>query len=116
MHASKADLPVTAEMPGFESRQVQWGGLTAAIETIAGGLDATELFADLPDGRCQSPHWGFVLKGKFRVKYADREEEINEGEAYYLPPGHIPVVDEDSMIVEFSATEEYAKTLTAATR
>jgi hypothetical protein len=115
MHASKSDLPVVAEMPGFESRQAEWGGFTAAVETIDGGLDATEMFADLPDGRCQSPHWGFVLKGKLRVRYADHEEVITEGEAYYLPPGHIPVVEVDSVIVEFSpANGEYQKTLGAA--
>jgi hypothetical protein len=114
MHASKSDLPVVAEMPGFESRQAEWGGFTAAVETIAEGLDASEMFADLPDGRCQSPHWGYVVKGRARIKYADHEEVISEGEAYYLPPGHIPVVEEDSVIVEFSPGEEYEKTLAAA--
>jgi hypothetical protein len=115
MHASKSDLPVGAEIPGFESRQAEWGGFTAAIETLAGGLDATDMFADLPDGRCQSPHWGFVLKGKLRVKYADHAEVIDEGEAYYLPPGHIPATDADTVVVEFSPSGgEYEKTLGAA--
>ncbi len=115
MHASKSDLPVVAEIPGFESRQAEWGGFTAAIETIAWGLDATEMFADLPDGRCQSRHWGFVQKGKLRVRYADHEEVISEGEAYYLPPGHIPAADADTVVVEFSpANGEYEKTLGAA--
>lgn len=112
-HASKVDLPVTAEMDGFESRQTQWGDLNVALESIAGGMDATELFSSLPDGRCQCPHWGYLVSGRFRVKYADREEVVSAGEAYYLDPGHIPVVEEDVVLVEFSPLGEYQKTMAA---
>jgi len=70
MRATRTDLPVAAEMPGYESRQTQWGDLNLAIETIAGGMDATELFAALPGGRCSCPHWGYVVKGRARIKYA----------------------------------------------
>lgn len=114
MHAKQQDLPVAVEMPGvFESRQVQWGGLTAAIETFGAPHDYTKEFADLPTGRCESPHWGYVIKGKARIVYADREEVIQTGDLYYLAPGHVPIVEEPGLIVEFSASAEYAKTLTA---
>lgn len=113
MRATRNDLDVTAEMPGFESRQAKWGDFNVAIETIAAGMDATELFATLPGGRCSCPHWGYVVKGRARIKYADHEEVISAGDAYYLPPGHIPVVEEDSVIVEFSPLGEYEKTMTA---
>ncbi len=43
-----------------------------------------------------------MLKGKMRVKYADHEEVITAGEAYYLAPGHLPVMEEDCEMVEFS--------------
>ena len=113
MHAKKDDLPVAAEIPGvFESRQAQWGGLTCAIEFVKGPRDFTPEFAELPGGRCQSPHWGYVVKGKARLLYADHEETISSGEIYYLAPGHIPVTEEDCVFIEFSASEEYAKTLT----
>jgi hypothetical protein len=112
-HVSKNDLPVVSEMPGVESRQAEWGELNVAIETIAGGMDATELFRSLPDGRCQCPHWGYVIKGRARIKYADRDEVITAGEAYYMAPGHIPVVEEDSVIVEFSPLGQYQKTMAA---
>jgi uncharacterized RmlC-like cupin family protein len=113
MRASKADLPVASEMPGFESRQTQWGGLNVAVETIAAGLDATEFFASLPEGRCQCPHWGYVVKGRGRIKYADHEETISAGDVYYLPPGHIPVVEEDTVLIEFSPLGEYEQTTAA---
>ena len=111
MRASKTDLTVASEFPGFESRQAQWGDFNVAVETIAAGMDATEMFAALPDGRCQCPHWGYVIKGKARIKYADHEEVISAGDAYYLPPGHIPVVEESLVIVEFSPLGEYEKTI-----
>ena len=115
MHAKKEDLPVVAEMSGlFESRQAQWGGLTAAIEVVHKAHDFTEEFAELPGGRCQAPHWGYLVKGKLRILYADREEVISGGEIYYMSPGHIPVAEEECSIIEFSASEEYAKTLSVA--
>lgn len=113
MRASKTDLPIASEFPGFESRQAQWGEFNVAVETIAGGMDATEMFASLPEGRCQCPHWGYVVKGRARIKFADHEEVVSAGDAYYLPPGHVPVVEEDAVIVEFSPLGEYEKTMSA---
>ena len=64
MHAAKSDLPVGMEIPNIiTSRQAQWGDLNVAVENIAIG-DATKFFAaKLPEGRCQCPHWGYVVKG-----------------------------------------------------
>lgn len=113
MRATKDDLPVAVEMPGFTSRQAQWGEHNVAFESIAGGMDATELFAKLPGGRCQCPHWGYIVKGRLRVKYADHDEVIAAGDLYYLAPGHIPVVEEDLEVVEFSPLGQYQKTMAA---
>ncbi len=54
-----------------------------------------------------------MIKGRLRIKYADREETISAGEAYYLEPGHIPVIEEDAELVEFSPLAEYRKTMEA---
>ena len=113
MHAGRDGLSVASEGPGYESRQAEWGDFNVAFETIAGGSDATQSFAVLPAGRCQCPHWGYVIKGRLRIKYADREETISAGEAYYLEPGHIPVIEEDAELVEFSPLGEYRKTMEA---
>jgi len=114
MHATEKDLPVTAEMPGlFESRQAQWGGLTAAIEVVHGAHDFTKEFSELPTGRCEAPHWGYLLKGKVRILYKDHEEVLQTGDIYYMAPGHIPVTEEECHFIEFSAPEDYATTLTS---
>ena len=65
----------------------------------------------LPDDRCQSPHWGYVDHGKVTFSYADRDEVYETGDAYYAPPGHVPVVTAGTEIVEFSPTDEYGKTI-----
>ena len=79
-------------------------------------VDATPLMDGLPDGMCQCPHWGYVLRGELTFRYADREEIYEAGDAYYAPPGHIPVVTADTEVVEFSPTEEYSRTLAVIAR
>ena len=111
MRGSKQDLPVFYEAGELSSRQAEWGEMTVAIETAPGGSDPTALFKGLPGDRCQCPHWGYVIKGRMRVKYADREEVINAGDAYYLAPGHIAICEEAGEVVEFSPKGEYQRTM-----
>ena len=42
---------------------------------------------------------------------ADRDEVYEAGDAYYAPPGHIPVVTAGTEVVEFSPTEAYRQTM-----
>jgi hypothetical protein len=84
---------------------------TVGFEQFREAADATPLFHGLPDDRCQSPHWGYVVAGRVTFKFADRDEVYEAGDAYYAPPGHIPVVDAGTEIVEFSPTEEYGRTM-----
>jgi hypothetical protein len=51
-----------------------------------------------------------------RVKYADHEEVITAGEAYYLAPGHLPVMEDDCGMVEFSPKDERRRMLAYASR
>ena len=54
-------------------------------------IDATPLLKGLPDDRCQCPHWGYVLTGRFTMRYPSGDEVYEAGDAFYCPPGHIPV-------------------------
>jgi len=100
----------------LETRSEQLDGYTIEFTTFREDADATPFFDGLPDGRCQSPHWGYVLEGRVTFRFADREEIYEAGDAYYVPPGHIPVVTAGTEVVEFSPTDEYAKTLEVLSR
>jgi len=114
MRASKRDLPVTFEGGSVVSRLAEWGKMNVALETFPGGTDTAPIFKGLPDDRCQCPHWGYVLKGRMKIRYPEREEVIEAGDAYYMEPGHLPLFEEDTEIIEFSPKGEYQKTMEVA--
>lgn len=97
-------------------RYEELGGYTVGFETFREDADPTPLFAGLPDDRCQSPHWGYVVEGRIVFRYADRQEVYETGDAYYAPPGHVPVIDAGTEIVEFSPTDELGRTMEVVAR
>jgi hypothetical protein len=79
--------------------------------TFRADVDATPLLRGLPGDQCQCPHWGYVLKGRLTYQVDGREEVFEAGDAFYLPPGHIPVQNEPgSEFVQFSPTKELRET------
>ena len=107
---SHEDLEPDFEQDGVGStRKTQDGGMTISMERWAAGLDATEMFKDLPDGACWEEHWGYVLKGAGIIRYTDgQEEKISAGQAYYARPGYIPRVEkgDDLELVEFTPADQ----------
>jgi glyoxylate utilization-related uncharacterized protein len=92
-------------------RSDQLGDYTVSFTEFREDIDATPLMKGLPDDRCQCPHWGYVVNGKLTVRYADREEVLEAGDAFYSPPGHVPVAHEPGTeVVLFSPAEELQKT------
>lgn len=116
MRGSRHDLPIVLQDAGMSSRQADWGELSVALESFRAGIDLAGLLRGLPDNRCPCPHWGYVLKGRFRVRYSAREEVVRAGDAYYLAPGHVPVFEEDTDLVEFSPREAYQDIYDAVAR
>ncbi len=114
--ASKETASQVQDMGLMEGRYEELGGYMVGFETFREDADATPLFKGLPDDRCQSPHWGYVVSGKLTFRYADHDEVYEGGDAYYAPPGHIPVISAGSEIIEFSPTEEYGRTMAVLER
>jgi hypothetical protein len=82
-------------------------GYTVNFLTFREDIDHAPLFKGLPDDRCQCPHWGYVFKGRMTFAYADREEVFEAGDAFYAPPGHVPVRNEPGTeYLQFSPAEE----------
>jgi len=104
------------------SHSVQLEGLDVRLEHLEGGYSVCfeshtadaklgALFRGLPDDRCPLPRWGYVIKGKVGFVFPNRKETFQAGDAYYVPPGHVPVHYAGAEIVEFSPTDVLEKTI-----
>jgi hypothetical protein len=89
-----------------EDRHGELDGYTINFVTFRQDIDGTPMLKGLPDDRCQCPHWGYVVKGRLTFRFADRDEVFAAGDAFYLPPGHIPLAEAGSEYVQFSPTED----------
>ena len=107
----KDEAPIEVDLPVIEGRYVQLDDYTVGFETYPIGSDPAPYFRGLPDDRCQCPHWGYVVRGEVRVTYADYSEIIRAGDAYYLRPGHLTVLTDDTEVVEFSPTAALQETM-----
>jgi hypothetical protein len=109
---SREAAPERVALEGYEGAFAPLeGGYTVGFEEFTADADPAELFRGLPDDRCQSPHWGYVLEGRIVFRYEDREETVEAGQAYYAPPGHLPLVFAGTRIVEFSPSEAIGRTM-----
>jgi hypothetical protein len=89
----------------------QLKGYSVNFTSFHQDIDATPLMKGLPDDRCQCVHWGYVVKGRLTFRFADRDEVFVAGDAFYTPPGHVPVSNEPgSEFVMFSPAEDLRKT------
>jgi len=86
-------------------------GYRIGFTTFREDIDGTPLMKGLPDDRCQCPHWGYVISGQVTFRFPDHDEVYKAGDAFYTPPGHIPVKHQPgSEIVMFSPADELRKT------
>jgi hypothetical protein len=100
------ELAVDMEGLGQQHRATE-GGMTIAFEQWKAGLDTAEMFAELPTGSCQEPHWGYMLHGQITIRYDDGTTDVlAAGQAYHIRPGHNAHVDEDCDLVEFTRDDD----------
>ena len=111
MRATRDQLPVLFGEDPTAIRGADWGDLRAMVITLPAGTDLAPLLQGLPGDLCPCPHWGYVLKGRIRVRYAEGEETLRAGDIFYLPPGHAPLAEEDAEFVEFSRPAEFQPVL-----
>jgi quercetin dioxygenase-like cupin family protein len=82
------------------------GGYTVNFASFDADVDATPMMKGLPGDRCHCPHWGYVVKGRITYRFSDHDEVVEAGDAFYLPPGHIPIVEAGTELIQFSPTQE----------
>ena len=114
--STREQLDVAMKMDGYEARMVQWGDTTVIFDEASAPADPAPLFKGLPDDRCQCEHYGYVLDGEIIVRYADSEEVIMAGAAYYIPPGHLPLIRTSAKTLEFTKTADLNKTMETVSR
>jgi hypothetical protein len=108
---SKESATQGGEFGPVVDRSEQLEGYTVNFTSFSEDIDATPLLKGLPDDRCQCPHWGYVINGRVTFRFGEREEVFESGDAFYTPPGHVPVKHEPgTQIVQFSPAEELLKT------
>ena len=108
---SRAQTSERFEAEGFEGHYEDLDGTTVGFERYTADADMAPLFKGLPDDRCQCRHWGYVIRGKVVYHTADGDLEITEGEAYAVGPGHTPEIFAGTELVEFSPSDELARTM-----
>jgi hypothetical protein len=116
MRIAKDDVDVRMEIPGATIRQRKefgdvsgYGKISGEYFTLSAGVDTTPLFEGLEDNLCQSPHWGYVLRGQITTTDASgNRETVGANDLFYWPPGHNVKVDEDAEIVMFSPQHEHS--------
>ena len=113
---SKTTASSHQPIPGvLDAYSHEFDGWTVSIEAHSVDLDAAFLFKGAPNDQCQAPHMGYVLKGKYVMRTADGVEEVFEaGDAFFVGPGHTPIIFAGCEIVYFTRTEEANRELPVA--
>ena len=110
--ASKTSASDHEAMEGYEGHYEHFdGGWTVAFEAYSQDADMAPLFKGLPDDQCQCEHIGYVVSGKVGFRTSEGEETFEAGDAYYVGPGHTPILYAGTEIVEFSPTEKLNQTM-----
>jgi hypothetical protein len=89
-----------------EDRHEDVHGYTIDFLSFSEDIDAAPMMKGLPNDSCSCPHWGYVLKGRLTFRFPEHDEVVEAGDAFYLPPGHIPAAEAGSEYVQFSPSKE----------
>ena len=119
MRIAKEDIPVRIDVPGATARQVKdfgdatgYGKIGGEYFSLGEGTDLSSLLQGLEDDLCQSPHWGYIIKGKLTITFADGQQESTiTSDLFYWPPGHTVKADEDTEMILFSPQHEHGQVI-----
>jgi hypothetical protein len=105
---SRQSAPEVTDYGPAEDRGAHFDGYAVIFTSIREDSDLAPLLKGLPGDSCQCPHWGYVTAGRLTVRYGEREELVEAGDAFYLPPGHVPAAVAGTEFVMFSPQDELA--------
>ena len=103
--ATNTELAVDLDGAG-EQHAAEAGGMTISLERWKAGLDTSDWFADLPDGACPVPHWGFGVQGTVTLRYTDGQTEVSRpARPTTSVPATMPTSTSDAEFVEFTQAD-----------
>ncbi|MFF5130761.1 hypothetical protein ACFY41_28020 [Streptomyces syringium] len=109
---TREDAPVGFAGDGVELRLKDLGGdMGAAFIRFPKGTDMAPALKGLPDDLCQCPHWGYIFKGRLKLKTKHGDEIYEAGQAFYWAAGHAPEALEDCEFVDFSPTQKFSEVI-----
>jgi hypothetical protein len=95
------------------TRSVEIDAYTISFTDFNADIDGAPMLRELPNGNCACPHWGYVFAGRATFTFPDHVEVYEEGDAFYVPPGHTPAHDAGNQLLMFSPTAELEATKNA---
>jgi hypothetical protein len=104
--SAESNQPLPGPTTDEAGQQAEWGEMTMHRVTSP-PVDLAPMLKGLPDDRCQCPHWGYLFRGRIVVRYADHDETIESGQAFYMAPGHVPEALDEIELLQFSPTDAY---------
>jgi uncharacterized cupin superfamily protein len=111
---SRDTAPNIEAMGPAEDRGGELAGYTADFVSIRQGHSLAAVLKGLPGDSCQCPHWGYIMAGRLTVSYTDGTQEVYQaGDAFFMPPGHVPAADTGTELLQFSPTDQLATTMAA---
>lgn len=113
---NRNEMTARIEGDGVELRTRVAGGMTVGWVRLSKGVNLAPATMGLPDDLCPCPHWGYLIKGRVRMKTKDGSRDYEAGQAFYWAPGHAPEALEDSEYVDISPTEEFEEVIAHVTR
>jgi hypothetical protein len=72
----REDVPVAIETEDAEVRMSDIGEMTVAFFRLKKGADFGPALAGLPGDMCQCPHWGYLLKGRIKMKTVSGDQHV----------------------------------------
>jgi hypothetical protein len=87
--------------------------ITVNFVTIKETHDLGPILANLPEGHCTCPHWGYVFTGEITLTSRSGTEVFGAGDAFYMTPGHSPAALAGTEFVMFSPKDQLAETQAA---
>lgn len=115
--ASRSTASDSVQLEGYEGHFENFeGGYTSASRRTPPTPTSRRCSPGSPTTGVSAPIGAMSSRGRVTFTSADGEETFETGDAYYVAPGHTPILFAGTEVVEFSPTAELQETLTVVER